>query len=91
MAGVSGPHICVAIEELSAQGVQKVIIFGNCGVLDSKIEDCSIIIPTKVFREEGSSYHYVEDSETIDVNPKYVDEFIEILDEYNFEYTKEYT
>lgn len=65
--------------------------FGNCGVLDSKIEDCSIIIPTKVFREEGSSYHYVEDSETIDVNPKYVDEFIEILDEYNFEYTKEYT
>lgn len=91
MAGVSGPHICAAIEELSAQGVQKVIIFGNCGVLDSKIEDCSIIIPTKVFREEGSSYHYVEDSETIDVNPKYVDEFIEILDEYNFKYTKGYT
>ncbi|MDD4734363.1 MAG: hypothetical protein PHU05_05945, partial [Bacilli bacterium] len=60
MAGVSGPHICADIEELSAQGVEKFIIFGNCGVLDSNIEDCSIIIPTKAFREEGSSYHYVE-------------------------------
>lgn len=47
MAGVSGPWIAGDIEELYSAGVQKVIIFGNCGVLDSKIEDCSIIIPTK--------------------------------------------
>ena len=47
MAGVGGPFICADIEELHAQGVENVIIFGNCGVLDSTIEDCSIIIPTK--------------------------------------------
>ena len=49
-AGVSGPWIAADIEDLSKQGVEKFIIFGNCGVLDSNIEDCSIIIPTKAAR-----------------------------------------
>ena len=88
MAGVTGSWICADIEELHAQGVEKFIIFGNCGVLDSNIEDCSIIIPTLAYREEGASYHYVEESDTIEMNPKYVDDFIEILNKYNFDYIK---
>lgn len=91
MAGVSGPFISADIEELHAQGVEKFIIFGNCGVLDSSIEDCSIIIPTKAFRDEGTSYHYVEHSDTIELNPKYINKFIEVLNRYNFEYKKGYT
>ena len=67
MAGVSGPWLCADIEELHAQGVEKFIIFGNCGVLDSSIEDCSIIIPTLAYREEGSSYHYVEADDYIKI------------------------
>lgn len=86
MAGVSGAWLCADMEELHAQGVEKFIIFGNCGVLDSKIEDCSIIIPTLAYREDGASYHYLEDTDTIEMNPKYVDEFIEILKEYDFDY-----
>ena len=91
MAGVGGPQIAMDIEELSHQGVEKFIIFGNCGVLDSNIEDCSIIIPTKAFRDEGASYHYQEESDMIDVNPKHIEEFIQILKENNFDYTKGYT
>lgn len=91
MAGVSGPWLSADIEELSAQGVKKFIIFGNCGVLDSKIEDCSIIIPTLAFRDEGTSYHYLPESETIELNPKYIDQFVEILNKYDFDYTKGYT
>lgn len=91
MAGVGGPLISADIEELHAQGVEKFIIFGNCGVLDSSIEDCSIIIPTKAFRDEGTSYHYVEPSDTIELNPKYINKFIEVLNRYNFEYKKGYT
>lgn len=86
MAGVGGPHISSDIEELSANGVRKFIIFGNCGVLDSSIEDCSIIIPNKAFRDEGVSYHYKEESDAINLNPKYKEEFIKILDEYNFSF-----
>ena len=91
MAGVSGPWIAADIEELHAQGVEKFIIFGNCGVLDSKIEDCSIIIPTKAFRDEGTSYHYQEASDMIDIDLKYENDFLEILDKFNFQYIKGYT
>lgn len=91
MAGVSGPWISSDIEELSQQGVEKFIIFGNCGVLDKNIKDCSIIIPTKAFRDEGTSYHYVEESDTIELNPKYKSQFISILNKYNFDYTVGYT
>ncbi len=86
MAGVGATWVAADIEDLHAQGVEKVIIFGNCGVLDSTIEDCSIIIPNLAYREEGISYHYLEESDTIEMNPKYVPEFIEILNKYHFDY-----
>ncbi len=88
MAGVSGAWLCSDIEELHAQGVNKFIIFGNCGVLDSKIEDCSIIIPTLAYREDGASYHYFEEPDSIEMNPKYMNEFIDILNKYKFDYIK---
>ena len=85
MASVGGPTIAGDLEELHAQGVEKFIIFGNCGVLDSNIEDCSIIIPDLAYREDGTSYHYAQESDTIEVNPKYKEEFIKVLNKYNFE------
>ena len=88
MAGVGGPLVAGDIEELHSDGVQKFIIFGNCGVLDSKISDCSIIIPTLGYRDEGTSYHYLPDSQTIDMNPKYREDFINILNEFHFDYTE---
>ena len=91
MAGVGGPMIAADIEDLVKMGVKKFIIFGNCGVLDKNIEDCSIIIPTKAFRDEGTSQHYVPDSDDIELNTKYQEEFISVLKEYNFDYTKGYT
>ena len=87
IAGVGGPVIAMDIEILHAQGVEKIIIFGNCGVLDSNIKDCSIVIPNLAYREEGTSYHYVQDNDTIEVNPKYKEEFVELLKEYKFDYT----
>ena len=46
-AGISVAWISADIEELNVNGVDTFIIFGNCGVLDKSIEDCSIIIPNK--------------------------------------------
>lgn len=88
MAGISGPWISSDIEELSFNGVDTFIIFGNCGVLDRSIEDCSIIIPNKAFRDDGTSYHYLPDSDFIELNIKYINTFKEILNKYNFEYSE---
>ncbi len=86
MAGVSAPHIAGDLEEIAYHGVDTFIIFGNCGVLDKTIPDCGIIIPNLAYREEGTSYHYVEEGDTIEVSDKYKDLFVEILNEYNFDY-----
>ena len=87
-AGIAGPWISSDIEELSNCGVKHFIIFGNCGVLDSSIEDCSIIIPNKAFRDEGTSYHYLPDSEDIELSDTYRNTFKEILNEYSFDYVE---
>ena len=79
---------CVAvIEEVFAMGADKLILFGTCGVLDASIEDCSIIIPNKAVRDEGTSFHYAKPSDEIEVNKKYIDEFVDILKEFECRYT----
>ncbi len=86
LAGVSGPWITSDIEELSINGVDTFVILGNCGVLDRNIENCSIIIPNKAFRDEGISYHYLPDSESIEMNTEYKELFKQVLNENDFKY-----
>lgn len=84
MAGISGPWLSADIEDLNVNGIDTFIIFGNCGVLDKTIEDCSIIIPNKAYRDEGTSYHYLPDSEFIELDNKYTNLFKKILKENSF-------
>jgi uridine phosphorylase len=79
---------CVAVlEDIFAMGVEKIILFGTCGVLNGDIKDCSIIIPNVAMRDEGTSFHYAPASDEIRVNKKYQDEFIKILEQHNCSYT----
>lgn len=87
--GRLGAPACVGcFEEVIAMGVKRIILLGNCGVLDSSIKDCGIIIPTRAIRDEGTSYHYLPAADYIDVNKKYVEQFISVLDEYGYPYVK---
>jgi len=84
-----GEPLCVGqYEDVIAMGSRKLILLGNCGVLDKQIADCGIIIPLKAIRDEGTSYHYAEASDTIDINHKYVDEFKEVLKEFGYPYVE---
>ena len=71
-----------------AMGSKRIILLGNCGVLDKSIEDCGIIIPTSALRDEGTSYHYAKASDTIEVNKKYKEEFKEVLKEFGYPYVE---
>lgn len=55
----------VELELLIASGVNIFLSFGTCGRLDNKIPKNSIIIPTSAIREEGTSYHYLSDSDEV--------------------------
>lgn len=84
-----GESLCVGqYEDIIAMGSKRLILLGNCGVLDKKIEDCGIIIPTKAIRDEGTSYHYAEPRDTINVNHKYRDAFKEVLKEFGYPYVE---
>lgn len=75
-------------EEIIAMGSKRLILLGNCGVLDKRIEDCGIIIPIKAVRDEGTSYHYAKPCDTIDVNHNYRDEFKKVLKEFGYPYVE---
>ena len=88
LISVGSPAAVADLEEIHAMGCNKFIVFGNCGVLDKAIDDCSIIIPNEAIRDEGTSYHYVKADKTIKVNKKYVPEFKEVLNQFGYSYTE---
>ena len=54
--GRLGASACVScFEDLIAFGGKRIILLGNCGVLDRAIKDCGIIVPTAAIRDEGTS------------------------------------
>ena len=85
---VGAPACCVSYEEITAMGLEKLIMFGTCGVLDKSIEDLAIIIPTAAIRDEGTSYHYLPASDEIEVNTKHRDVFKQILEDAHVSYVE---
>lgn len=86
--GAGAPMAVTDIEDIHQMGSKKFVVFGNCGVLDKEIEDCSIIIPNEAIRDEGTSYHYMKASETVLLNQKYQDIFRKVLDDLGYSYTE---
>lgn len=86
MSRVGASACVVQYEELFAMGLERIIVFGTCGVLDKSIDALAVIIPDSAIRDEGTSYHYLKSSREITVNPKYKEKFIKLLKEHNYSY-----
>lgn len=83
--GRVGAPACVGqFEDVIAFGAKRIILLGNCGVLDRTIADCGIIIPTRAIRDEGTSYHYAPAGDFIDVNTRYIPEFTAVLRKFGY-------
>lgn len=76
------------LEDIFQFGVEKAVLFGTCGVLDEGIGDCSVIVPNRAVRDEGSSFHYAPPSNEIMVNVGVGDKFKRFLDETGCHYTE---
>lgn len=84
-----GAPACVgSFEDVIGFGTKRIILLGNCGVLDRNIQDCGIIIPTRAIRDEGTSYHYVPAADYIDVNHKYRETFKAVCDQFGYPYVE---
>ena len=75
MSIVCAPGAVAVLEEISyITGAKNFIFFGSCGILDKNAKD-KVIIPTKAYRDEGTSYHYAPASDFIDLkNYKLIEE-----------------
>jgi uridine phosphorylase len=56
-----GPNVAALVEELSAFGVQEFILWGYCGGIGETINVGDVIIAKGALREDGTSYHYLDD------------------------------
>lgn len=65
---VGAPACVGTIEDsLSQIRTDKYILFGGAGCLDKEIARGKIMIPTKAYRDEGTSYHYAPANDYITV------------------------
>lgn len=63
---IGAPAAASALEEVYAGGVKKAIAFGICGTLiETRLH--AFIVPTKAYRDEGTSYHYMPASDFIEI------------------------
>ena len=80
------PASVVGEEAVIALGAKKLIYFGSCGVLDNRINSSEIIVPTHAIRDEGTSYHYLRESEEIELNRENTDILIKVLEKLEIPY-----
>lgn len=56
-----GPNIAALVEELSPFGVTEFILCGYCGAIDNTLHIGDLIACSGALREDGVSYHYLDD------------------------------
>ncbi|MCL2094735.1 nucleoside phosphorylase [Candidatus Saccharibacteria bacterium] len=65
-----GAEAVMDMELMIASGVDTVIAYGTAGALYKNMETGTIIIPTAATRDEGTSYHYMPDTDEVEQNPE---------------------
>jgi len=76
---IGGPFAVGLTEELIASGCRKIIACGGAGVLDSAVGVGQILVPESAVRDEGTSYHYLPPSRTVDASPEAVAAIEDVL------------
>ncbi len=90
LSPIGAPTTVGILEEITyALDVKNIVMYGSCGVLDKSITAGKIIVPTKAYRDEGTSYHYQAASDFIDI--KYESVVSHILENSHIDYVKGFT
>ena len=84
--GIGAPLAAVTLEVMIALGCRKFMACGSCGVLKSEIKDGIVIIPASALRDEGTSYHYLPPSRTVEMNPMVVAKLEAVLQKHHVRY-----
>lgn len=79
-----GAAVVCLLEQLITRDAKKILLYGNCGVLNKEISSGHLILPTAAYRDEGTSYHYLPVSDYVEVPT--CKELAEIMNELHLPY-----
>lgn len=66
--GYGAPAAVDTLETVLALGVKRIIVMGMCGGFSANIHIGDVVVPHRVFCEEGTSQHYLGNIENVMVN-----------------------
>jgi uridine phosphorylase len=83
--GVGAPISAMVTENLIAAGAEAIVLLGGGAGLQTDIPAEAAILPTDVIRDEGVSYHYIPDEESVTPTASLVDGLDDALSEAGFD------
>jgi uridine phosphorylase len=84
--GVGAPNAGALLEELIGFGCRKFMACGWCGVLKQELTNGEIVIPAVAVRDEGTSFHYLPPSRTVEMDASVITKLEEVLIKYGIKY-----
>ena len=84
--GIGAPIAAAILEELIALGCRKFVACGSGGVLKPELKRGTVIIPSSAVRDEGTSYHYLPPSRTVDMDSGVVVKLEKVLQKHHINY-----
>lgn len=81
--GVGAPLAAGFLEELIARGGRAFVACGGAGVLVPDVALGHVIVPTAAVRDEGTSYHYLPASRTVEPTASAVQAILAALEEHH--------
>ena len=86
--GVGAPLAAAFLEELIPRGGRAFVACGGAGVLVPELAVGHVMVPTTAVRDEGTSYHYLPASRTVDPSPVAQAAILEVLRERDVPYVE---
>ena len=78
-----GPNVAALVEELAAFGMKECVLWGYCGAIQNDMNIGDVIIAKRALREDGVSYHYIEEDKDF-VESNWCEEWIFAKNDYGF-------
>ncbi len=67
--GLGAPLAAGFLEEMIDYGCRTIVACGGCGALDPDLALGHVVVVASALRDEGTSYHYMPPSRTVDAEP----------------------
>lgn len=84
-APLGAPAAVQLLEWLIAYGVEKVLTVGTAGALVDLPEN-TMLLPTRAIRDEGTSFHYMQPGQFVELDSSFLKEVEKALTELNVDY-----